>query len=33
MLPDIDGFQILKTDPGEIYISGDHADGEDGIYG
>ena len=33
MLPDVDGFQIFKTDSGEIHISGDYADCKDGIYG
>ena len=36
MLPDMNGFslcQLPQADPAEIYISGDHADGEDGIHG
>ena len=33
MLPDIDGFQILKQIRSEVYIPGDHADGEDGVHG
>lgn len=33
MLPDIDGFTILAEDPGKVYISRDHADGKDRIYG
>ena len=32
MLPDIDGFTILKKDQGEVQFPGDHADGKDRVY-